>query len=195
MTVEPEMLVAFDREVTFPQSSGMLRRVAGPSFTVPAAETLTWFDPLDGEPSVVSQVASGLLQTYATAVEWHHAGAPSGAAVGVGDPAAVAVWDTASPDDPLQSFSTDRGMGCLVLTRHQEQVAERLRHLPEAFAALAAVRESLVHPLDVDGQVVGVAFHCGMGASTNAVHVGRDASGQVVALLADLDLLTRAEIA
>ena len=195
MTVEPELLVAFDREVTFPQSSGMLRRVAGPSFTVPAAETLTWFDPLDGEPSVVSQVAAGLLQTYATAVEWHHHAAPSGAAVGVGDPAAVAVWDTASPDDPLQSFSTDRGMGCLVLTRRQEEVAERLRDLPEVFAVLAAVRQSLVHPLDVDGQIVGVAFHCGMGASSNPVHVGRDASGLTVALLADLDLLTRSEIA
>lgn len=194
MNVEPEMLVAFDREVTFPRSSGILRRVAGPSFTVPAAETLTWFDPLDGEPSVVSQVEAGLLQTYATAVEWHHDAAPSGAAVGVGDPAAVAAWDMASPDDPLQSFSTDRGIGCLVLTRRHREVAGRLRDLPEVFAVLAAVRESLVHPLDVDGQTVGVAFHCGMGASTNLVHVGRDASGLMVALLADLDLLTQSEI-
>lgn len=195
MTVKPEMLVAFDREVTFPLGGGMLRRVAGPSFTVPASETLTWFDPLDGEPSVVSQVAAGLLQTYAAAVEWHDGAALSGAAAGVGDPAAVASWDMASPDDPLRSFSTDRGMGCLVLTRRQEEVAERLRDLPEVFAVLAAVRESLVHPLDVDGQIVGVAFHCGMGASTNPVHVGRDASGLIVALLADLDLLTRSGFA
>jgi hypothetical protein len=33
-----------------------------------------------------------------------------------------------------------------------------------------------------------------MGSSTNRVHEGRDASGTVVALLADLDLLTRAEL-
>ena len=87
----------------------------------------------------------------------------------------MAVWDTASPDDPLQSFSTDRGMGCLVLTRRQEEVAERLRDLPEVFAVLAAVRQSLVHPLDVRRADSRGCFYCGMGASSNPVHVGRDA--------------------
>ena len=193
MTVEPEMLLAFDREVTFPQSHGMLRRVAGPSFPVPEGETLTWFDPLDGAPAVVSQVAAGQLTSFATVVEWPRPDGLSGAAVGLGDPASVVVWDTGSPDDSLRSFSTDRGMGCVVLTRHQEKLAERLRDLPEVFAVLAAIRESMVHPLTVDGEVVGLAFHCGMGASTNPVHVGRDASGQILVLLADLDLLTRAE--
>ena len=52
-----------------------------------------------------------------------------------------------------------------------------------------------MQPLDLDGQIVGVAFHCGMGASTNPVHVGRDASGLIVALLADLELLTQSEMA
>ena len=139
MTVEPEMLLAFDREVTFPQCHGMLRRVVGPSFPVPEGETLTWFDPLDGEPAVVSQVVAGQLTSFATVVEWPHPEGLSGAAVGLGDPASVVVWDTGSADDTLRSFSTDRGM--------------------------------------------------------DPVHVGRDASGQILALLADLDLLTRAEFA
>ena len=64
----------------------------------------------------------------------------------------MAVWDTASPDDPLQLFSTDRAEGRSVLTRRQEEVAERLRDLPEVFAVLAAVRESPVHQKNVDGQ-------------------------------------------
>ncbi|GAA4413504.1 hypothetical protein GCM10023168_36460 [Fodinibacter luteus] len=44
------------------------------------------------------------------------------------------------------SFSVDRGLGCLVLTAHQEAITERLRDLPEVSAVLAGVRESTIHP-------------------------------------------------
>ncbi|MGN6574832.1 MAG: hypothetical protein ACTHKG_04020 [Nocardioides sp.] len=197
MTTAPETLLAFDREVVWSQSRGILRRVSGPSFTVPEGETLVWFDPLDGVPQVISQVPAGRLSTFATAVEWPP-GFPeplSGAALVVGDPDTVVAWDTASLDDRSRVFSTDHGMACVVTSRHVPQVAEDLRDMSRVRTALAAVGASMVHPLEVDGEVVGVAFDCGMGASSNPVHVGRDASGQVVALLADLDLLTRGELA
>jgi hypothetical protein len=197
MTPEPEMLLAFDREVIWTESRGVLRHVAGPSFTVPEGETLAWFDPLNGEPQVLSPIAAGRLSTFATAVEWPQ-GFPeglSGAAVGVGDSAGVVAWDTASLDDRSRVFVTDLGMGCVVMSRHVPQVVEDLRDLSGVRAVLAAVHDSMVHPLEVEGEVVGVAFDCGMGSSSNLVHVGRNASGQIVALLADLDLLTGALLA
>ena len=186
MTACPELLMSVDRGVIWPESRGTLRRVAGPMLSVPPGESLTWFDPLDGRPQLTSLVEPGALPTFATAVEWPEGFREglSGAAVCVGDPSAVSSWHA---DDV--SFSVDRGLGCLVLTRHQEEVAERLRDLPEVFAVLAAVRESTIRPVELDGQVVGLAFHCGMGASTNQVTSGLDQKGRVVAVLADLDLL------
>ena len=157
--------------------------------SVPPGESLTWFDPLDGTPQLTSRVEPGALPTFATAVEWPE-GYPeglSGAAVCVGDPLAVSSWHADGG-----SFSVDRGLGCLVLTSHQYEIAVRLRDLPEVFAVLAAVRETMIHPVSVDGLVVGVAFHCGMGASTNKVTTGLDENGRAVAALADLDLLERA---
>jgi hypothetical protein len=38
MNPGPEMLLAFDREVTWPESRGILRRFAGPVLTVHAGE-------------------------------------------------------------------------------------------------------------------------------------------------------------
>jgi hypothetical protein len=188
MSADPELLLAVARGVTWPESHGTLRRVFGPILSVPPRETLTWFDPLDGNPQLTSLVEPGALPTFATAVEWpegHPAGL-SGAAVCVGDASAVTRWHGHGG-----SFSVDRGLGCLVRTPHQEEIAERLRDLPEVFAVLAAVRESTIHPLSLDGHVVGLAFHCGMGASTNQVTTGLDKNGRAVAVLADLDLLDR----
>jgi hypothetical protein len=190
MTTGPEALLAVDRAVRWPESSGVLRRVAGPAFTVEAGEGLSWFDPLDGVPEATSEIAAGTVATFATAVEWPE-GYPdglSGAAVGLGDPAAVVSWDATG------EFSVDRGVGCVVLSRHVERVARDLQDFANVRPVLDGVRASMVHPLAVGDLVVGVAFHCGMGSSTNRVHEGRDASGTVVALLADLDLLTRAEL-
>lgn len=190
MTTAPEMLLAFDRAVVWPENSGVLRRVAGPTFTVPAGETLSWFDPLDGTPEATSDVAPGSVSTFATAVEWpaDNPYGRSGAAVSLGDPAAVVRWEGSG------EFSTDRGVGCVVVSRHVERVARDLEDLALVRTVLDAVHASMVHPLTLEDVVVGVAFHCGMGSSTNRVHEGRDASGTVVALLADLDLLTRAEL-
>jgi hypothetical protein len=94
--------------------------------------------------------------------------------------------------DPELLLSVDRGLGCVVLTHHQEEIAGRLRELPEVLAVLAAVRQSIIHHLSHDGHVVGLALHCGMGASTNSVMTGLDTQGRAVAVLADLDLLSRA---
>ena len=186
MTADPGLLLSVDREVTWLESQGTLRRVSGPVLPVPARESVTWFDPLDGRPQLTSRVEAGALPTFATAVEWSkaHREGLSGAAVCVGDSSAVSRWRA---DDG--SFSVDRGLGCLVLTPHQEEIAERLRELPEVLAVLAAVRESTIHPMSRDGNVVGLAFHCGMGASTNRVMTGSDTKGRAVAVLADLDLV------
>ena len=186
MNAAPELLLSVDREVTWLESRGTLRRVSGPMLLVPPGESLTWFDPLDGRPQLRSLVEPGALSTFATAVEWPD-GYPeglSGAAVCLGDPSAVTSWHADNG-----SFSVDRGLGCLVLTPHQEEIAERLRELPEVFAVLAAARGSTIHPMSLDGNVVGLAFHCGMGASTNRVMTGSDAKGRAVAVLADLDLV------
>lgn len=194
MSADPRLLLAFDREVVWAQSRGVLRRVVGPSLHVPEGETLAWFDPLDGEVGAACEVAAGRLSTFATAVQWPQ-GYPdglSGAAVGVGEPAGVVAWDV---DYSSNEFSTDRGMGCVVTLRHLPRVVEDFQDLSVVRTALSAVRASMVHPLRVNSEVVGIAFHCGMGASSNLVYVGRDASGQIVALLADLDLLTGAELA
>lgn len=186
MTAHLELLLSADRGVTWMETRGILRRVAGPMLSVGPGESLTWFDPLDGRPQLTSLLVPGALPTFATAVEWPegHPEGLSGAAVCVGDPSAVSSWHA---DDG--SFSVDRGLGCLVLTPHQEEIAERLRDLAEVFAVLAAVRESTIHPLSLDGHVVGLAFHCGMGASTSQVTTGLDKKGRAVAVLADLDLL------
>ena len=186
MTTDPELLLSLARGVTWPESRGTLRRVTGPRLSVAPGESLTWFDPLDGRPQLTSLVEPGALPTFATAVEWPegHPEGLSGASVCVGDVVAVSSWHADGG-----SFSVDRGLGCLVLTPYQEAIAERLRDLPEVFAVLAAVRESAIHPLSLDGHVVGLAFHCGMGASTNLVTTGVDKNGRAVALLADLDLL------
>lgn len=186
MSADPELLLSLDRGVTWPRSRGTLRRVAGPGLTVPAGESLTWFDPLDGRPQVTSHLEAGTLPTFATVVEWP-VGYPdglSGAAVCVGDAAVVEIWH-ASGD----AFSVDRGLGCVVLTQHHAAVAERMQDLPEVLAVLSAVRDSTIHPLSLAGHAVGLAFHCGMGASTNRLMTGLDERGRAVALVADLDLL------
>jgi hypothetical protein len=197
MTATPENLLAFGRAVTWPESRGTLRRVAGPAFVVPAGESLAWFDPRDGRPDASSEIVAGPVTTFATAVEWPD-GYPdgmSGAAVCVGDLATVVEWATAVGDDGEPAwFSTDLGVGCVVVARHVDQVVQRLADFSFVRTVLAAVRASIIHPLEVEGEVVGVAFHCGMGGSTNLLHVGRDAGGRVVAVLADLDLLTDAEV-
>ena len=195
MTVEPEMLLAFDREVTFPQRHGTLRRVVGPSFPVPEGETLTWFDPLDGEPAVVSQVVAGQLTSFATVVEWPHPDGHVRGRRGFGRPRIRGGVGHGSVDDTLRSFSTDRGMGCIARC-HQEKLAERLRDLPEVFAVLAAIRESMVHPLTVDGEVVGVAFsadQCAIAATRRlpAGSVSGQTSIQVIGGTLSLRLPTR----
>jgi len=91
------------------------------------------------------------------------------------------------------TFGVDRGLGCVVWSSKADEVANRLLDVGEALPVLSAVQEAMVQPLTVDDQVVGIAFHCGMGASTNAVHRGVDAAGRTVALLADLELLDRAQ--
>ena len=189
MTADSELLLSVDREATWPESRGTLRRVSGPVLTVPPGESVTWFDPLDGRPQLRSVVEAGGLPTFVTAVEWSGAdpGRVSGAAVCVGDPSAVSRWHADAGE-----FSVDRGLGCLVLSALQEEIAVRLRDLPTVFAVLAAVRDSPIHPLSVDDHVVGLAFQCGMGASTNRVLTGLDARGHAVAVLADLELLDRA---
>ncbi|GAB3257989.1 hypothetical protein [Nocardioides dilutus] len=198
MTTPPETLLAFDRAATWPESRGVLRRVAGPAFTVPEGETLSWFDPIDGRPDASSEIAAGPVTTFATAVEWPE-GYPagmSGAAVGVGDPAMVVAWASMAGDDGEPAwFSTDRGVGCVVISRHLDEVVQRLEDFSFVRTLVASVYASVIHPLEVEGEVVGVAFNCGMGASTNWLHVGRDAEGRVVAVLADLDVLTRATLA
>ena len=186
MTPDPELLLSVDRGVAWSKSRGTLRRVAGPLLPVPPGESLTWFDPLDGRPQLTTLVEPGALETLASAIEWP-GGYPeglSGAAVCVGDPSTVSNWHGSDA-----SFSVDRGLGCVVLTQHQEQIAERLRDLPEALALLHAVRASTICPLWLDDHIVGLGFHCGMGASTNHVTTGLDESGRAVAVLVDLDLL------
>jgi hypothetical protein len=198
MNPGPEMLLAFDREVTWPESHGTLRRVPGPVLTVAAGEALAWFDPADGRPQARSDVPTGGAETFSTAVEWPD-GYPeglSGAAVGVGDPAAAVVWASMAGDDGEPAcFSTDRGVGCVVTSRHVHEVARLVEDFSFVSTLLGSVRTSMIHPLEVSGEVVGVAFHCGMGASTNRVYSGRDANGRVVSVLADLDLLTGADLA
>ena len=187
MTAPPELLLlSIDREVTWPESRGTLRRLAGPMLSVRPGASLTWFDPLDGRPQLTSLLMPGDLPTFVTAVEWppDRPQGLSGAALCVGNALSVSRWQA---DDG--SFSVDRGLGCLVLTSHQKEIAEQLRDLPAVFAVLAAVRNSPIHPLSVDGHVVGLAFHCGMGASTNQVLTGLDKRGRAVAVLADLELL------
>lgn len=185
MTTEPDLLLAVDRGVTWPDSRGTLRRVPGPHLDVPEGESLTWFDPLDGRPQVTSVVEPGPLPTFATAVEWpeDYPKGLSGAAVYVGDASAVRVWHADG-----RAFSVDRGLGCLVLSSHLEQVAVQLRDVPEVLAVLAAVLESTVHPLSIGGDIVGLAFQCGMAASTNHLFTGRDE-------VADLEPLDGEEIA
>jgi hypothetical protein len=51
----------------------------------------------------------------------------------------------------------------------------------------------LTAPIEVDGEVVAVAFNNGMGESTNSVFVGLDAQGRAVAALADLEVLHHAD--
>lgn len=198
MTPGPEMLLAFDREVAWPESHGTLRRITGPVLEVPAEETLTWFDPVDGRPQARSEVEAGRMNTFVTAVEWPD-GYPdglSGAAVGLGDPAMVALWTTPIGDDGEPAwFSTDRGVGCVAISRWADAVARLVEDLSFMSTLLASIRAAPIHPLEVGGEVVGIAFHCGMGASTNRLHVGQDATGRVVAVLADLDLLTGADLA
>lgn len=191
MAVGPEFLLAVDRGVIWPDSRGTLRRVVGPVLELPGGASLTWFDPLDGRPQVESEVEPGALSTCATAVEWPDAypDGLSGAAVCVGDPASVAFWDADS-----EEYSTDRGMGCVVVTDRVPEVVRLLEDLPVALALLSSVREATLHPVELNGDLVGIAFHCGMGASTNRVFLGRDGDGRAVALLADLELLACAEL-
>jgi hypothetical protein len=143
-------------------------------------------------------VPVGGAETFSSAVEWPD-GYPEGlsaAAVGVGDPAAVVVWSAMAGDDGEPAwFSTDRGVGCVVASRRMRELARRWEDSSFVSTLLASVRASMIHPLEVSGEVVGVAFHCGMGASTNRVYSGRDANGRVVSVLADLDLLTGADLA
>lgn len=184
MTSEPATLLAVGRVATWPDSRGTLRRVGGPVLPIAPGETLTWFDPLDRRGQVVSDIEPGVLSTFATALEWpDDPGGLSGAAVCLGDAEAVVAWDDAC------EFGTDRGVGCVVVSGRMPEVSEQLGDIPHLMSVLAAVEQSTVHPLDIDGDVVGLAFHCGMGASTNYVFTGRDHAGGVVALLADLELL------
>lgn len=83
----------------------------------------------------------------------------------------------------------------MVASRRVHDVVQVLEDLSFVSTLLASVRALVIYPLELEGEVVGAAFHCGMGASTNRVHVGRDPKGRVVAVLADLDLLTGADLA
>ena len=191
MTTDPALLLAFDRRVTFPQGWGTLRRIAGPVLPVPEGEgEVAWFDPLDGRVQATSGIDISPVASLVTAVEWpaDQSATPSGAAVCLGDPEAVAEWELEA-----WTVGVDRGLGCVVWSGRAEEVATRLLDVAEVLPVLSAVQEGMVHPLTVDDLVVGIAFHCGMGASTNPVHRGVDASGRTVALLADLELLDRAE--
>jgi hypothetical protein len=191
MSANLALLLAFDRRVTFPQSWGTLRRIAGPVLPVREGDSeVAWFDPLDGQVQATSGIDISPVMSLITAVEWPavQSDRPSGAAVCLGDPEAVAEWELGA-----WTFGVDRGLGCVVWSSKAEEVASRLRDMAEVVPVVSAVQESMVHPLTVDDQVIGIAFHCGMGASTNTVHRGVDAAGRTVALLADLEMLERAQ--
>ena len=187
MTADLELLLATDRAVAWPQSQGTARRVAGPDLRAAEGDVaVSWFDPLDGRIQATCAIDVRVLSTFCTVVEWAsaQAGPPSGAAVCLGEPEAVVSWEAEA-----WTFGVDRGVGCVVWSGAVEAVAARLLDPAEALPVLAAVQSATFHPLVLDHRVVGLAFHCGMGASTNLVHRGVDGDGRTVALLADLELL------
>lgn len=187
MTADLELLLATDRVVAWSQARGTVRRVAGPELSAPEGEAaVSWFDPLDGRVQATSALEVPLVATFCTVVEWESddAGPPSGAAVCLGDPEAVVAWEREA-----WTFGVDRGLGCVVWSSAVEAVAGRLLDPGEVLPVLAAVQSATLHPLVLEDRVVGLAFHCGMGASTNLVHRGVDEDGRTVALLADLELL------
>ena len=186
----PDLLLTADEAVVWPASRGTLRRVDGPVLRVEPGEALLWADLLDGRPQVETAIVAGAHPTRATAVEWRadDPAGPAGAALCVGDPEAVVHWTE------VGELGVDRGVGWVAPSSAAPAVTALLDDVEAAIELTTTTYAAVLRPVDVDGEVVGVAFHCGMGASTARLLAGVDREGRTVALLADLEVLDGAEI-
>jgi hypothetical protein len=202
MELTPGDLLEFGAQHVWPDDDlpTTLVRVDGPSLEV-VSGTLVFGGPLFWEASVMARVdlVPGRLATVFTDVEGPPIPqAPSGVhrltAAAVGDLDAVVEWREAVDDagGPLV-FNVEYAVGCMFDLDRADQVERAVADPGRADELYRRTMSGLTAPIEVDGEVVAVAFNNGMGESTNGVFVGLDAQGRAVAALADLEVLHHAD--
>jgi hypothetical protein len=202
MELTPGDLLEFGAQPVWPDNDlpTTLVRVDGPSLAV-VSGTLVFGAPLFWEPSVMARVdlPPGRLATVFTDVEGPPIPrAPNGVhrltAAGAGDLDAVVEWQEALDDAgrPLV-FNVEYAVGCMFDLDRADQVERALADPGRADELYRRTIAGLTAPIEVDGEVVAVAFNNGMGESTSSVFVGLDAQGRAVAALADLEVLHHAD--
>lgn len=202
MELTPADLLDFGARHVWPDEDRptTLVRVDGPTLEL-VSGTLVFGGPLFWEPSVMARVnlVPGRLATVFTDVEGPPIPqTPSGVhgltAAAAGDLDAVVDWREAVDDagGPLV-FNVEYAVGCMFDLDRADQVERAVAEPDRADELYRRTIAGLTAPIEVDGEVVAVAFNNGMGESTNSVFVGLDAQGRAVAALADLEVLHHAD--
>jgi hypothetical protein len=78
-------------------------------------------------------------------------------------------------------FNVEYAVGCMFDLDRADQVERAVADTGRADELYRRTMSGLTAPIEVDGEVVAVAFNNGMGESSNSVFVGLDAQGRAVA--------------
>jgi len=189
-------LLAFGARHLWPSGrQTTLIRLDGADLALPSG-TVVFADPMWWDLDVAARIElqPGTASTVVTVVEGSGTAADPEplrrvTAAGVGDVGSVVEWRATKG----LSFATEYACGC-VFDLDRADVVRRALEQPGATDDLdRTLRSELVSPVTWQGEVVAVAFDCGMGASQNVVSIGFDDAGRAVAALADLELLAHAD--
>jgi hypothetical protein len=199
--VAPADLVDFGSRYTWgdvgDHRTTVLSRLTGPDVTLPNGE-LVVCDPFSID-SVSPAVAfpTGTHPTLVCVVGFPEPDGTSqyyrSTAAAVGDVERVAEWRPLESDGAEVRCEIGTGWAVFLDAAHLDSVRDLVGDEDTVLDLADEVSEEGLAVVEWEGKSIGAAFVCSLGGESFHMYGGYDAGGELVSVLVDLELLTRAE--
>jgi hypothetical protein len=201
--VRPQDLVDFGTRYGWGEfgdhRTNVLSRLTGPDVTLSSGELLVcdpfYMDAVSRQSAVVFPVGAHptVLSVVAFARSDGSGDFYSCTAATVGDVDRVTQWRPLVRDGAELRCQVAGGMAVFLDLVHADRLRDVARDEDAVLNLADEVTEEQVAVVQHDGAQIGVAFMCSLGGGDYQLYGGYDAAGEVVSVLVDLELLTRAE--